>query len=322
MGAQLFYFDPRFMKCSLAFLVLSTQVLYAGLERYSHLVVADVLPAAPAGSEVRVTYLGTNGFQFESGNHALLVDPYFSRINLWRVVLGSPVQPDEHRIDDAMKHLASKIDAILVTHGHVDHLLDAPVLMRKTEARLIGSRTAVELAGRAGVPASRCHAVTEGDGLRVGPWRIRAFTATHDRLFSIVPFAGEVRGSGPPRRAADWVCGEPLAYLIEIAGERIFIDSGGTPPVLPPADIAPVGLAILGAALPDSRARFSAAVRRLRPRYVFPSHQDNFFRPLSAGFQFGPLTDFPGLLRNYKREAPPGHLILFDYFRPWTLRRE
>ena len=322
MWRGFFCFDPRFMKCSLAFLVMSTQVLYAGLERYSPLVVADVSPAAPGGDEVRVTYLGTNGFQFESGNHALLVDPYFSRINLWRVVLGSSVQPDEHRIDDAMKQLASKVDAILVTHGHVDHLFDAPVLMRRTDARLIGSRTAVELAGRAGVPASRCHAVTGGDVLRVGPWRIRAFTATHDRLFWIVPFAGEVRRSGLPRRAADWVCGAPLAYLIEIAGQRIFNDSGGTPAVLPPGDIAPVDLAILGAALPDSRARFWAAVRRLRPRYVFPSHQDNFFRPLSAGFQFGPLTDFPGLLRAYKREVPPGHLILFDYFRPWTLRRE
>jgi L-ascorbate metabolism protein UlaG (beta-lactamase superfamily) len=322
LSVAFFVSTPRFMKCSLAFLVLSSQVLYAGLERYSDLIVADVSPAASGGGDVLVTYLGTNGFQFESSNHALLVDPYFSRINLWRVILGSPVQPDEHRIDDAMKHLASNVDAILVTHGHVDHLLDAPVLMRKTGARLIGSRTAIELAERAGVPASRCHAVTGGDVLHVGPWRIRAFTATHDRLFSIVPFAGQVRGSGPPRRAADWVCGEPLAYLIEIAGDRIFIDSGGRPALLPPPDIAPVDLAILGAALPDSRARFSAAVRRLRPRYVFPSHQDNFFRPLSAGFQFGPLTDFPGLLRNYKHEAPPGQLILFDYFRPWTLGRE
>jgi L-ascorbate metabolism protein UlaG (beta-lactamase superfamily) len=309
------------MKWSLVFLVLSTQVLCAGLERYSHLIVADVLPAS-GGGDVRVTYLGTNGFLFESSNHVLLVDPYFSRVSLWQVVLGCSVQPDEHRINDAMKHLARKVDAILVTHGHVDHLLDAPVLMRKIDTRLIGSRTAVELAERAGVSVSRCHAVTEGDVLGIGPWRIRAFTATHDRLFSIVPFAGDVRGSKPLRRAADWVCGEPLAYLIEIAGARIFIDSGGTRAVLPPAEIAPVDLAILGAALPDSRARFSAAVRRLRPRYVFPSHQDNFFRPLSTGFQFGPLTDFPGLLRDYQREAPPGQLILFDYFRPWTLRRE
>src|SRR4030095_10418585 len=105
------------------------------------------------------------------------VDPYFSRISLWRVVFGSSVQPDEHRIDDAMKQLASKVDAILVTHGHVDHLFDAPVLMRKTDARLIGSRTAIEVAEHAGAPASRCHAVTEGDVLGIGPWRIRAFTA-------------------------------------------------------------------------------------------------------------------------------------------------
>jgi L-ascorbate metabolism protein UlaG (beta-lactamase superfamily) len=284
--------------------------------------VADVLPAAPEGGQVRVTYLGTNGFQFESGNHALLVDPYFSRIGLWQLVFGSSVEPDQRRIDDALKHLAPRPDAILVTHGHVDHLLDIPVLMGKTGARLIGSRTAVELAERTGVPASRCHTLTGGNMLRAGPWRIRAFTATHDRLFSVVPFAGKLRRSGPPRRAADWVCGEPLAYLIEIAGKRIFIDSGGTPAILPPAEIAPVDLAILGVALPDSRARFSAAVQKLRPRYLFPSHQDDFFRPLNVGFQFGALTNFPALLRIDKSQSLPGRLILFDYFRPWTLHRE
>ena len=303
-------------------LLISAQTLYAGLERYSRLVAADISPAAPARGEVRVTYLGTNGFQFESGKHALLVDPYFSRINFSRVVLGLPVQPDVRRIDEAMTHLARKVDAIVVTHGHIDHLLDAPLLMRKTEARLVASRTAIELAERAGAPASRCDPVAAGDVRHIGPWKIRVLIATHDRLFWVVPFAGEARGGGSPRRAADWVCGEPLAYLIEVAGERIFIDSGGTPAVLPPADIAPVDLAILGVALPDSRARFSAAVRHLRPRYVSPSHQDNFFRPLSAGFEFGPLTDFLGLLRNYERDALPGHLILLDYFRPWTLRRE
>jgi L-ascorbate metabolism protein UlaG (beta-lactamase superfamily) len=317
MGRSFFGFDPPFMKCSLAFLVMSTQVLSAGLERYSDLVVADVLPAAPVGRDVRVTYLGTNGFQFELGNHALLVDPYFSRINLWRVVFGSCVQPDENRIGDAMKRLAPEADAILVTHGHVDHLLDVPVFMRKTGARLIGSRTAVELLARAGVPASRCHAVTGGDVIQAGPWRIRTFTVSHDRLFSIVPFSGEVRGSGPPRRAADWVCGEPLAYLIEANGIRIYVDSGGTLAQLPPNEN--VDLAILGVALPDSRARFSAAIRRLRPRYVFPSHQDNFFRPLSAGFQFGPLSDFTRVHRDFER-LNHGRLILLDYFRPWTLK--
>ena len=96
--------------------------------------------------------------------------------------------------------------------------------------------------------------------------------------------------AGPPQRAADWICGEPLSFLIEVNGQRIYIDSGGTPTQLPPNER--MDLAILGMALPDSRARLHAALERLRPRYILPSHQDNFFRPLSAGFQFGSLHGF------------------------------
>ena len=122
--------------------------------------------------------------------------------------------------------------------------------------------------------------------------------------------------AGPPQRAADWICGEPLAFLIEVNGQRIYIDSGGTPAQLPPNER--VDLAILGMALPDSRARLAAALARLQPRYVLPSHQDDFFRPLSAGFQFGPLTDFPFVQRESAQQNR-SRLILLDYFRPWTL---
>ena len=122
--------------------------------------------------------------------------------------------------------------------------------------------------------------------------------------------------AGPPQRAADWICGEPLAFLIEVNGQRIYIDSGGTPAQLPPNER--VDLAILGMALPDSRARLHAALERLHPRYILPSHQDDFFRPLSAGFQFGSLTDFPFVERECAQQNR-SRLILLDYFKPWTL---
>src|SRR6266571_9568952 len=101
------------MRHVLSCLLISAQTLCAGLERYSQLVVADLSPAKSTGGGIRVTYLGTNGFEFESGTHALLVDPYFSRINFSRVALGLPVQPNVHRIYEAMTHLARKVDAIV-----------------------------------------------------------------------------------------------------------------------------------------------------------------------------------------------------------------
>jgi len=310
------------MRCFLLFLGFTAQAFGAGLGSYSQLVVSD--SAVPSRDCVRVTYLGTNGYQFEFKGHALLVDPYFSRADLLSVALGSRIQPNASRINDGLRHLAPKADAVLVTHGHFDHLLDVPAVMAKTGARLIASASSVDLAKRAG--ASSGDAVKPGDVRRIGPWKIRVLSATHDRLFGKVPFdrppsqpglaADASAKAGPPQRAADWICGEPLAFLIEVNGQRIYIDSGGTSTQLPPNER--VDLAILGVALPDSRARLHAALKRLHPRYLLPSHQDDFFRPLNAGFQFGQLTDFPFVLRESAQQNRT-RLILLDYFRPWTL---
>ena len=296
------------------FLLLTVRLLHGGIRDYEQLLVADSSRKA-SSQGVQITYLGTNGYQFETNGQVLLIDPYFSRISMSQMLFASSIQPDRQRIDSAMTHLSSHADAILVTHGHVDHLFDVPVIMQKTGARLIASKTAVEIAIAAGVPIAKTDSVTAGDVRRVGPWKIRALPAMHDRVFPIgVPFPGNQKLPGPPRRASDWVCGEALAFLIEANGKRIYIDSGGRPELLPPADIGPVDLAILGVALPDSRARFIEALRRLRPHYILPSHQDNFFQSLDRGFVFAQLTDFPRVLRDYKNSHSSARLILLDYF--------
>ena len=302
--------------CFVLFLILSGPVFGREVGQNAHLVVSGPDPAPHSG--VRVTYLGTNGYQLQFKGHALLVDPYFSRVDLLSVAFGAPIQPNASRINDGLRQLAPSPDAILVTHGHFDHLLDVPFIMARTRARLIASASNVDLAKRAG--ASPGDPVKLGDVRRIGPWTIRVLPARHDRLFGRVPFDRPAARAGVPQRAADWNCGEPLAFLIEVNGQRIYIDSGGTPEQLPPNESGSrrMDLAILGVALPDSRARLNAALKRLQPRYILPSHQDDFFRPLNAGFQFGPLTDFSRVQRECSQQNH-SRLILLDYFRPWTL---
>jgi L-ascorbate metabolism protein UlaG (beta-lactamase superfamily) len=314
----------KLLACAVFLLV--AQLANAGIEKYSSLVVADKYPfAEPEPNAIRVTYLGVNGFQFEANGHALLVDPYFTRVGLLSAGLNRPIQSNPAQVNEGLKHVRPRVDAILATHAHFDHLLDAPEIIRRTHGQLIAGPTAIRLVESSGISPNECKIVKNGSMRKIGPWTIRVFAAQHDRLFGKVPFnkCPPARPENPsplksPVKVSDWCVGEPFAFVIEAAGKRIYVDSGGVPGAPPDARIRDVDLAILGVALPDSRERFAEAVRQLRPRYILPSHQDDMFAPADRGFTFGKMTSFPALVRESKNLS--GRLILLDYFRPWTLR--
>ena len=114
---------------------------------------------------MQVTYLGTAGWEIADGNTVILVDPYLSRIPGFEMCCGydrllellrpagvpAPSRPsagsrqvvrltDELITDTATvdKHIR-RADFILITHSHVDHIMDVPYIARKTGATVIGA---------------------------------------------------------------------------------------------------------------------------------------------------------------------------------------
>jgi L-ascorbate metabolism protein UlaG (beta-lactamase superfamily) len=289
-----------------------------GLEKYTSLVKADspaTISVSPR-SGVRITYLGTNAYLFETREITLLVDPYFSRQKLFRMAFKLRPVPEENLMTQWLRD-HRRIDAVLVTHGHVDHLYDAPRILRETGARLIASPTSVKLAESLGVSPGQTRAVLPGRTLSVKNAIIHVLPAQHDRLFGAVPMNGPLQRL-PPQKIGDWVTGEPLAFLIEMGGKRIFINSGGRPNDIISQEWRPVDLAIPGVAARDSIQALPQILAQLHPHYLLPSHQDDFFRPLNRGFVFLPFSDFPAVREAVA--ASSSELILLDYFRPWTLR--
>ncbi len=275
---------------------------------------------------VQITYLGTNGYLFSAGDTRILVDPYFSRLPLGRIALGQTIAPERARIAWAMSKLPRRIDRIFVTHGHFDHLLDVPAVAHGTGATLVASQTSCFIASAAAAASNQtlqALAVRPGGNVQAGAATVRVLSATHDRILGLTPFPGSVAElpSRPPTKPGDWKLGEPLAFLIELNGKRIYVDSGGVSGAPLPEVAGPVDLAIIGVALPDARRRLGPLLARLQPRWFLPSHQDDFFRPLDEGFRYGPLTDAAAVREAWSRHGgAPDRFVQLDYFQPWTLR--
>lgn len=79
------------------------------------------------GAETRLTWHGHAAFEIATpGGAVLVIDPW----------LKNPVNPNAKEGKDPLDGF-EKVDYILLTHGHFDHVADAVALAKKTGARLV-----------------------------------------------------------------------------------------------------------------------------------------------------------------------------------------
>lgn len=224
-------------------------------------------PARAGRSELRLRWLGVAGVELIADGYVLLIDPYLTRVSLWQSL--GRVRPNWVWLQ---MHLP-RADAILITHAHIDHLLDAPEIAQRTGATLYGSANTVQIAALCGLSAVQIVQVGAGDRLELGPFVVHVETSVHVSVPGFGPKPLR-KGLRAPLRLFDYQMDACYRFLIEVGGYRLLTDPGVRPNGLPQAD----WLFLYPHHRPDE---LSALLAQVRPQVVWLTHWDDMWRPLS-----------------------------------------
>ena len=133
-----------------------------------------------------LTYHGHSCWEFSDGAHRVLIDPFLT---------GNPLA-------DVTPDAFAKLDAIVISHGHGDHIGDAVAIAKRTKALVIANYEIVNWFAKHGV---------EGHPLHIGGGR--QFPFGHVKL--TIAHHGS---TGPEGEAL----GSPAGIVLAMGGKKIY----------------------------------------------------------------------------------------------------
>jgi len=168
---------------------------------------------------------------------------------------------------------ASSIDAVVLTHAHFDHCMDAPAIALRTGARVHGSANTCRLMQAAGLPAGQTHIIASGDDFKINGIRVSVLPAAHPWIpgYSFGRLRRELEF---PLRLRDYRMDACFSFLLEFEGTRILVWSSTQPEGAPRADL-------LTCRAVSSQRWYDRLLQQVHPKLVLPQHWDDTYRPLS-----------------------------------------
>ncbi len=161
---------------------------------------AQTSPAtATATGKTEVLWLGQASFRIKSpGGKTIVIDPWLT---------GGPKTPATYKTDLAA---LGKVDVLLVTHAHADHIGDAPALAKLNNTKLYGPADMITPLVTLGIiPAELSHRFNKSGSVKPAPGiKVTAVKAEHSSLL-VWKNPGTDKLEAHP-------AGEAVGYIIEL----------------------------------------------------------------------------------------------------------
>lgn len=129
---------------------------------------------------VRVTWLGVTTLLFDDGETQILLDGFFSRPDIFDLILRRPLVSSAATINYALDEFRMRrLAAVIPVHSHYDHAMDVGAIANRSSAAVVGTESTANIARGAGVPAEQIILATNGDTLAFGKFTVTLITTRH-----------------------------------------------------------------------------------------------------------------------------------------------
>jgi L-ascorbate metabolism protein UlaG (beta-lactamase superfamily) len=213
--------------------------------------------AKGGAGKTEVTWYGHAAFVVRTpGGTVLAIDPWF----------GNPRTPDK----EAAQKL-EKVDYVLVTHGHADHVGDAVALAQRTGAKLVTSFDLGRTLVKAGYPEAQAGFDTLGN--------IGGRIAAGDATVILVP---AVHSSDVTGEQGQQPGGNPMGFVVQVKGGPTLYHTGDTDVTMDMRQIperygnVDVMLACIGGHFTMDPRGAALAASYVKARTVVPMHFGTF----------------------------------------------
>jgi L-ascorbate metabolism protein UlaG (beta-lactamase superfamily) len=233
-------------------------------------------------SKITITWFGHSAFKLESPTgRVILIDPW----------LDNPKAPP------GAKDL-TRVDLILLTHGHADHLGNTLEIARQTDARVVAIYEIglfLQSKGLNRVEGINKSGSIDFEGIRV--------TMTHAQHSSGIEPGGEILAGG-----------DPAGYVVRFENDFAVYHAGDTGLF---GDMKLIGelykpdlvMLPIGGCFTMGPQEAAYACRLLKPRYIVGMHYGTF--PVLAGTPTELRRHLPAPMRKSVRELAPGVPVQF-----------